>query len=131
MLSRRSFMRSGVLTALALGVTVATRRSAFAQGAKSNPNFDFPIPYSALQDPLMNFKQSAFKMFIGTPFNVTKPKSNVVLTLVNVTGYQPDPNTKITTKPPRPCDCYSLSFSATGALPTTNTVYSLTHAALG
>jgi hypothetical protein len=131
MLSRRRLLRSGSLSAFSLLLLSATRRLSFGQGLKTDPNFDFPIPLSAVQDPLYHYKQSAFQMFVGTPFNLVSPKANVTLTLNSVTGYQPSPNTVITTKPPRPCESFSLSFAASGPLPTKTTLYTVNHAALG
>ena|SRR5260370_1355303 len=118
MLSRRTFLQSGTLTAASLGVVAATGRLAFGQGKTQDPNFGFQIPYSVLSNPLLYYKQSAFENCIGSTFNLASPKSSASLVLVGVTGYKPNPNTRISTKPARPCESFTLSFGATGALPT-------------
>jgi hypothetical protein len=131
MSSRRSFLRSGTLTAVSLGIVAATGRLGFGQGRTQNRNPGFQIPYSELQNPLLYYKQSAFENCIGSTFSIDSNQGSARLILVAVTGYTPNPNTQLSTKPARACESFSLLFSASGALPTSTTVYTVNHMVLG
>lgn len=133
MLSRRTFLRSGTLTALSLTLAVGTGRLAFGQSLKrSRPALDFQVPDQTRQVPLFYYTQSAFESYLGSTFTTMGARGGVVsLTLVSVTGYKPSPKTRLMTTNARASECFSLSFNASGKLPAFTTIHTLSHDALG
>ena len=133
MLSRRSFLRSGTLTALSLSLAAGTGRLVFGQRRKgSNPGLDFQIPDSIRQDPLLYYNQAAFESYLGSTFTAFGAAGGMAnLTLVSVTGYKPNPDTVITTAKARETECFSLRFNASDSLPTFIPIHTLNHDALG
>jgi len=132
MLSRRNFLRSGTLTALSVGLAVGAGRKVFGQIQKQNPALDFPIPDSVRAEPLFHYTRAAFENAIGTTFTTPDARGKAVnLTLVSVKAFTSNPNTRLTTKKPRPTDSFSLSFNASSALPEFTSIYTLNHPVLG
>lgn len=132
MLSRRSFMRSGTLTALSLGLAVKTGPLAFGQHRKqTDPALDFTITDRLGQEPLIYYTQAAFENVLGSTFQTLGARGTVDLTLVKVTGYKPNQNTRITTGKARETDSFSLLFKASGPLPAFAPIHTLSHPVLG
>jgi hypothetical protein len=133
MKSRRSFLKSGLMTALSVGFTIGAGRMVFGQGgARSNPAVDFAIPSEARQDTLFHYTQAAFESYLGSTFTATGADGRTVeLVLVSVTGYTPKQSTRIMTKPRRESESFTLSFNASGLLPIFTTIHTLRHGALG
>jgi len=133
MLSRRSFLRSGTLTALAAGFAAGTGRLTFGQRLKkSTPALDFPIPNRARQEPLFYYTRTAFENAVGSTFQTPDARGRMInLTLVSVTAYKTGATTKITTKAPRATDAFRLSFKASAKLPGLTSIYILRHPVLG
>src|SRR6267142_2062073 len=98
MLSRRNFLRSGTLTALSIGVAMGAGRAVFGLSPSQNPALDFPIPDSARQEPLFHYNRSAFENALGSTFTSPDSRGGTVnLTLVKVTAFTSNPNTKLMT----------------------------------
>ena len=134
MQSRRNFLRSGIMTALSVSVAVGAGRLAFGQqpGVRGNSAVDFPIPSEARQQTLFNYTQAAFESYLGSTFTAAGATGRrVELVLESVTGYTPKPTTRIMKATARESESFTLSFNASGALPTFTTIHTLHHDALG
>lgn len=132
-LSRRSFLRSGTLTAFAAGCAFGPGRLAFGQNIHdTNPAVDFQIPYEATQNPVFYYTRQTFEPYVGGIFRGRAAGGGPVsLELLRATGYSPSAATRIMTKRARPTDSFSLTFRAARPLSELSTIHTLEHAALG
>ena len=134
-ISRRFFLKQGSLTALTAGLVVGAGGMAFGQkgGQLSTTTASTEgIPYEAQKDPLFYYTRAAFDPCVGSVFQANGADGKVVeLTLLSVTGYTPNPKTRLTTGKARPTDCFSLMFKASGKLPSFSSIPSLYHPVLG
>ena len=125
--SRRRFLRSGAMAAVAVGVL----KSPVQALASKSQNY-FQVPFAAGQNAGFHYARSAFEPYIGEIFKGHDELGMVVkLKLDRVTGYTPNPRTRITTAQPLRTDCFSLSFEASRELPPTSTTYAIEHPKLG
>jgi hypothetical protein len=130
--TRRSFLRSGVMTVLMAGVALDVVPSIFAQGnPKHDPKKDFPVPFEAQQSTLFYFKRETFQPYVGGIFKVRAGAKSVEMKLERVRPCTPSPQALKVTKKARPSDCFALEFSSDGALTDLTTIYDVEHAALG
>jgi hypothetical protein len=132
-LSRRKFLRSGAVCALTVGALSRSPLVAFGQeGARAVPRLDFQIPYEATINPVFYFSRATFEPYVGSTFATTGIGGrSVELQLVSVTGYEPSTATRLTTRPRRQTNCFSLQFRASGQLRQLTTIHTLDHGALG
>lgn len=128
--SRRRFLKTSALSALAAGCALGPGLHAFAQDA-TQPDADFPIPYEATLDPVFYYTRETFEPYVGGVFRGWVGRTAVDLLLLGVASYAPAPATKITTARSRPTDTFSLTFSAARPLSTLTDTHRLEHAALG
>jgi len=120
------------LTALSIGVAMGAGRAVFGLSPSQNPALDFPIPDSARQEPLFHYNRSAFENALGSTFTSPDSRGGTVnLTLVKVTAFTSNPNTKLMTTKARPTDSFALSFNASRTLPPFTSIYTLKHPVLG
>lgn len=131
--TRRSFLRSGATAALTMAVALKAAPLAFGQiGSKPDPNRDHEIPHEAKQSPLFTFKRETFQPYVGGTFRVRAGANAVDMTLTKVSGCEISPSgRKLSKKPPKQTDCFSLIFTADEALTDLTTIYDVEHAALG
>lgn len=131
--TRRSFLKSGAITVLMAGIALDIVPSVFAQSNQHpGPTKDFPIPFEAQQSPLFYFKQETFEPYLGGVFKASAGAKTVEMTLVEVRGCTPSPQScKVMKKPARPSECFALVFRSTGKLTDLTTIYDIEHAALG
>jgi hypothetical protein len=131
-LSRRKFLRSGAVCALATGALLRTPLAALAQDARANPALDFQLPYEAATSPVFYFTRATFEPYLNGIFVAQGASGRKVqLTLVAVRGYAPSAATRLALKPQVRTDCFSLRFRASGQLRHLTTIHTLEHAALG
>ena len=130
-LSRRFFLKSGSLTALAAVLANKTGSLVFAQSnTKSSGNF--PIPASAQADMLYYSGYDMFAPYVNSIFTTRGANGEIVqMTLVSVTRYVPDAKTRISTASGPTTETCSLMFSASGKLPVFSIIPTLNHPALG
>lgn len=126
-LPRRRFLKTSVLSALAVGYALNRALPVFGQEAGE----DFPIPYEATQDPVYYFTRQTFEPYVGGVFRGWAGRTAVDLVLLSVTDYAPATTTKITTTRPPRIDTFSLTFQANRSLSTLTDMHKLEHAALG
>src|SRR6185436_11751378 len=110
-LPRRGFLKTGALTAVTAGLAVGGARFAFAQGP-GRPR-TFAIPLKVEGDPVFSFTKETFEPYVGGIFQVPNARGEMInIILVEVSGYKPKRNTKITTKLSQEVRSFSLSFTS-------------------
>lgn len=131
-ISRRFFLKSGTLTALAAGVALNSNHLAFGQTRTQGVNLGYPIPITAQQQPTYMFTRATFDPYVGSIFQAPNARGGMVnLTLLSVTTNKPSTTTKISTAPARETDSFSLMFKAAGPLPPFTSIHQISHPALG
>ncbi|HSS22804.1 MAG TPA: hypothetical protein VLL54_22210 [Pyrinomonadaceae bacterium] len=129
-ISRRFFIKSGTLTAVAASVFLKPQILALAQTAGNS--LGFQIPLSAQRDPTYMFTSGTFEPYIGSFFQAPNARGEKVsLKLVSVNSYKPARATKISIAPSAETDTFSLMFNASGALPKFTSIHQVSHPALG
>jgi hypothetical protein len=128
--SRRRFLKTSALSALAAGCVLGPGLPAFGQDS-SQTDADFEIPFEATQDPVFYYTRETFEPYVGGIFRGWVGRTTVDLVLLSVTGYAPATATKLMTIRARKVDTFSLTFSANRSLSTLTDVHKLEHAALG
>ena len=130
--TRRSFLKSGVITVLMAGIALELIPSAFAQSNQHpDPTKDFPVPFEAQQSPLFYFNRETFQPYVGGTFRVRAGAHAVDMTLTKVRGCEMGAAARAVTKKSRQSDCFALVFSSSGVLTDLTSIYDVEHAALG
>jgi hypothetical protein len=127
--SRRSFIRSAAVCALATGALLRNPLAAFGQ---AGADVYFPIPYEATTSPVFHFTQATFEPYLEGIFAAAGARSRrVELQLVAIRGYEPPSGARLTTRAHRRTDCFSLVFRSAAPLSQLSGIHTLEHAALG
>ena len=126
--SRRSFIRSAAVCALATGALLRTPLAAFGQTGAA---LDFAIPYEATTSPVFHFTQATFEPYLEGIFAAAGGGRMVELQLVAIRGYAPPSGARLTTRAHRRTDCFSLLFRSAAPLSQLSSIHRLEHAALG
>jgi len=128
--SRRSFIRSAAVCALATGALLRNPLAAFGQAGAA---LDFAIPYEATTSPVFHFTQATFEPYLNGIFTAAGGRSRTVeLQLVAIRDYAPPLGARLTnTRTQRQTDCFSLLFRSAAPLSQLSTIHRLEHAALG
>jgi hypothetical protein len=131
--SRRSFLRSGTLAALAAGCVLSAPSLVFGQDAKqTTPAADIQIPFEATQNPIFYYTQATFEPYVGSIFRGRGAGRTVNLELIRVERHLPSRKAALLSrKGARATRSFSLTFRADGPLSEITTVHKLEHAALG
>ena len=130
--SRRSFIRSAAVCALATGALLRTPLAAFGQAAGGGAASDFPIPYEATTSPVFHYTQATFEPYLQGIFFAAGGRSRTVeLQLVAIRDYAPPSGALITARTYRRTDCFSLLFRSAAPLSQLSSIHTLEHAALG
>ncbi len=131
--SRRSFLRSGTLAALAAGCVLGTPHLAFGPDSKrTTPAADFEIPFEATQSPVFYYTQATFEPYVGGIFSGRGAGRTVNLELLSVEGYAaPRSAARLVSKAGRATRGFRLTFRADGPLSEITTIHRLDHAGLG
>src|SRR6476659_4041248 len=105
--SRRLFLKSGALAAVAAGFGLKNVKVALAQGRAN----DYSIPLGVQRQSTFLFNRGSFEPYINGIFQVPDATGAFVnLTLLSVTSYTPNRQTRISTTTPRQSDAFSLMF---------------------
>ena len=129
--TRRSFLRSGAMTAILTGVALDSLPLSFAQGLrKSDPSRDFQVSQEAKQEPTFYFKRETFQPYLNGVFTLRAGSNSVEATLVSVRDCTPKSAAKLTKKS-RATDSFALVFRTEAALTDLTTIYDVEHGALG
>lgn len=127
--SRRSFLRSAAVCAVATGALLRSPLAAFGQAAGSG--LDFPIPYEATTSPVFNYTQATFEPYLNGFFTADGGRTRTVeLQLVAIRAYAPPP-VALYSRVHRRTECFSLLFRSAAPLSDLSTIHTLEHAALG
>lgn len=130
--SRRRFIKTGTLSAVAAGCALDPGLRAFGQESRrATSGLDFQIPFEAGRDPVFYYTRATFEPYVGGIFRGLVRGRPVELKLLSVTSYAPSKKTRIATKPPRPTNTFTLTFQAARPLSTLTSVHNLQHAGLG
>ena len=131
--SRRSFIRSAAVCALATGALLRNPLAAFGQAAGGGAAQDFPIPYEATISPVFNYTKATFEPYLQGIFLAAGGRSRTVeLQLVEIRSYVPPSGLLfIPVRAQRRADCFSLLFSSAAPLSQLSSIHTLEHAALG
>ena len=129
--SRRSFIRSAAVCALATGALLRTPLAAFGQAAGSG--LDFASPYEPTTSPVINYTQATFEPYLNGIFTAAGARSRwVELQLIAIRGYPPPSGALLITRAQhRRTDCFSLLFRSAAPLSELSSIHKLEHAALG
>ena len=128
-ISRRFFLKSGALTAIAAAVALKSQTLTFAQMGTSQ---GFQIPLVAQQQPTYMFTRETFAPYVGGIFQAPDARGRMIsLTLLSATANRPSTATKISTSKAIETDSFSLMFKAARALPEFTSIHQVSHPALG
>jgi hypothetical protein len=131
-ISRRLFIKSGTLTAVAASVAFSPSARAFGQRRTPSNSLGYQIPITAQQEPMFMFTHATFDPYVGSIFQAPNARGQMIdLTLVSVTQYKASPRTKISTAPAPATDSFSLMFKAAGPLPPFTSIHNISHPSLG
>ena len=131
-ISRRFFLKSGSLTALAAGVALSSSRLAFSQSQAGGNSLGHQIPMGAQQQATYMFTKATFDPYVGGIFQAPDALGQMIsLTLLSATANRPAANTRISTKAARNTDSFSLTFKASRTLPPFTSIHRVSHPALG
>ena len=136
-ISRRFFLKSGTLTAIAAGVAFSPNHLVFGQkGTLStnagSTNLGYQIPITAQQEPTYMFTRATFDPYVGSIFQAPNARGRMVnLTLISATTNKPSATTKISTAKAIETDSFSLMFKASGQLPEFTSIHKISHPSLG
>jgi len=130
-ISRRFFLKTGSLTALAAGLVLNPNITIFGQSnTQSNPGHQ--IPTSAQQQPAFMFTRATFEPYVGGIFQAPDASGHMIsMTLLSATTNKPKANTRLSTRTAAETDSFSLMFRATEELPPYASIHRLSHPALG
>ncbi len=131
-ISRRIFIKSGTLTAIAAGVATGANRFALGQRHTQGTSLGYQIPITSQQEETSLFTRATFDPYVGSIFQTPNLRGRMVsLTLLSVTPYQVSAQTKLSTAITRETDSFSLKFAAASALPELTSIHKISHPALG
>ena len=130
-ISRRSFIKTGTLTAVAAGVALRPNLLAFGQRRTQSTSLGYQFPIKAQQQPTFMFTRATFDPYVGDIFEAPDARGKMVsLTLLSATTNKPLANTKLSTGKAIDTDSFSLLFKAERALPHSS-IQTISHPALG
>lgn len=125
--TRRRFLKTSALTALAAGCALGPAR-AFAQQDEIGY---YAVPFEATQTTTYYFEQSTFEPYVGGYFRVSAARTAANLKLLAVKGYAPSTTTRITTSRTRRTESFTLTFEGGSLSTLTGGLYTFDHAAIG
>lgn len=128
--SRRGFIKQGMLVILTAGVPLSARQLIYGQQAgttSSESGQGYEIPFESRLDPLNYISQATFEANLRTIFRVnTEGSQPLGLTLIEVSTIGPVPDQTV---PGR--ECFVLSFSGPLDRSLSQNTYRVEHDALG
>jgi hypothetical protein len=131
-LSRRSFLRDGLYSAVSIALLLAASRVGLGQTQKREfgqlpPGS--PVPLEAQQDPVYLFREETFKPYVDGIFQAPNARGEMIeLRLVKLQGYKS--SGKLTSRT-RETKAFSLLFKASDELPPFTSIHTIRHPALG
>jgi len=134
--NRRSFLKSGALSALTAAVGLIYAAPARGQvGAVEAPRstLGVPVPFEAQQSPLFYFTRGTFQPYVGDIFIASAGSKSISMKLVKVSGFTPKAWGTFSPGRVQPTNCFVLKFSSTDEVELTDltSIYNIRHGALG
>ncbi len=131
-ISRRSFIKTGTLTAVAAGVALRPNLLAFGQRRTQSTSLGYQFPIKAQQQQTYMFTRATFDPYVDSIFQAPDARGKMVsLTLLSATTNKPSAKTRISTGSAVETDSFSLMFKASRALPPFSSIQTISHPALG
>jgi hypothetical protein len=131
-LSRRSFLRGGLFSAVSVALLLASSRVGLGQTQKNEIGRlppGSPVPLEAQQDPVYFFREETFKPYVNGIFQSPNARGEMIeLRLLRVEGYKA--SAKLTSRS-RETKAFSMTFKAADELPPFTSIYTIKHPALG
>jgi len=130
-LSRRTFLRDGLLSAFSLALLLASSRVSLGQQKNEIGRVPpgSPIPLEAQTDPVYFFREETFKPYVNGIFQAPNSRGEMIeLRLIRLEGYKS--SGKLTSRS-KETKAFSLTFKASGELPPFTSIHTIKHPALG
>jgi len=130
-LSRRSFLRDGLCSAVSVALLVASSRTGFGQtsGEQGRVPPGSAVPLEAQRDPVFMFAEETFKPYVGGVFEAPNARGEMIeLRLLKVQAHKPSDKL---TKRVRESKAFSLTFKASDELPPFTSIHTISHPSLG
>jgi hypothetical protein len=131
-LSRRSFLRDGLCSAVSVALLLASSRISLGQTQKNEIGRvppGSPVPLEAQKDPVYFFREETFKPYVNGIFQAPNARGEMIeLRLLRVEVYKPSANL---TNRTRETKAFSLTFKASDELPPFTSIHTIKHPALG
>ena len=131
-LSRRSFLRDGLCSAVSIALLLASSRIGLAQTQKNEIGRvppGSPVPIEAQKDPVYLFREETFKPYLNGIFQAPNARGEMIeLRLIRVEGYKA--SARLTSRT-RETKAFSLTFKASDELPPFTSIHTIKHPALG
>jgi len=130
-LSRRTFLRDGLLSAFSLVLLLASSRVSLGQQKNEIGRVPpgSPVPLEAQKEPVYFFREETFKPYVDGIFQAPNARGEMIeLRLIRVEGYKA---TGKLTKSSRETKAFSLTFKASAELPPFTSIHTIKHPALG
>ncbi len=129
-ISRRFFLKSGSLTAIAASVAFGSNGLALGQKRTLQTILGNQTPMKAQREPTFMFTRATFEPYVGGIFQAANARGRMVsLTLLSVTANKSA--AKISTAVGRQTDSFSLMFKARSALSNLKSIHNVSHPSLG
>jgi len=131
-LSRRTFLRDGLCSAVSIALLLAGARIGFGQSQKNEIGKlppGSPVPLEAQQDPVYFFREETFKPYVNGIFQAPNARGEMIeLKLIRLEVYKA--TGKLTSRS-KDTKAFSMTFKAAGELPPFTSIHRIRHPALG
>ena len=131
-LSRRSFLRDGLCSAVSIALLLASSRISLGQTQKNEIGRvppGSPVPLEAQKDAVYLFREETFRPYVNGIFQSPNARGEMIeLRLIRVETFKP--SDKLTNRT-RETKSFSLTFKATDELPPFTSIHTIKHPALG
>jgi hypothetical protein len=128
-LTRREFMRAGMMSAISAGFILNSARIGFAQTTTTAAR---DIPLEARKDPVFSFQPDTFKPYVGGYFEAPNARGEMIaLQLVSLETFKPSRTALRLTKKMGDTESFSLLFKADAELPPFTSIHKIKHPSLG
>jgi len=131
-LSRRSFLRDGLCSAVSIALLLASSRVGFSQTQKNEIGRvppGSPVPLEAQKDPVYLYREETFTPYLNGIFQAPNARGEMIeLRLIKVQGFKS--SARLTSRSLE-TKSFSLTFKASDELPPFTSIHTIKHPALG
>ena len=131
--SRRSFLKTGALSAMSAGLMLGVARGAIVQAQEQTnpPQTAATMPIAAQTDPVFRYSPATFRPYVGGIFTAPNARGErIPMTLISLKEFIPKQPTRVTGSYIR-TETFSLLFKANAELPPFTSIHKMNHPALG